>query len=280
MKNLIFALFTVCFAFVLSAQQNDYVKEAWKTEPKLQTPESVLYYPKANILFVSNIAGKPTEKDHTGFISKVGLNGEIVDLKWVDGISAPKGMAIYNGKLYVSNIDELVEIDIANAKISKRYRAPGATFLNDVAVNRYGTVYVSDMGKNTIWYLHNKKFEIWLTGNNLLHPNGLYAEHDHLLVGNKNYILKIHYKSKKAVKYIDNTGSIDGLVSTGKGSYLISDWAQHVYLVEYGKNRIEIFSSGKENVNAADIEYIPEKNLLLIPTFFDNRVAAYKVLKF
>lgn len=279
MKILKLIVAALTLSTTVLAQSDGTVKEVWKTEQKLQTPESVLYYPTDNILFVSNIAGNPTEKDNTGFISKIGINGKIIDLKWVEGISAPKGMAINEGKLYVSNIDELVEIDIAKAKIIKRYKAPGAKFLNDVAINRYGTVFVTDMQQNTIWYLHGKKFEIWLASNDLQHPNGLYAEHNELLVGNKDYILKIHYKSKQAVRYIENTGSIDGLVPTGNGAYLISDWLGHVYLVKSGAERKLIFSSGNEKINAADIEYIPTKKLLLIPTFFDNRVAAYELLK-
>ncbi len=279
MKNIILMALVFSFVHFVSAQNNNFVKEIWKTEQKLQTPESVLYYPTDNILFVSNIAGNPTGKDNKGFISKVDLQGNILDLKWVEGISAPKGMAINKGKLYVSNIDELVEIDIAKAKISKRYKAPGATFLNDVAVNRYGTVFVSDMGKNTIWYLHGNKFEIWLASDDLKKPNGLYAEQNHLLIGNKDYILKVHYKSKQVAYYIKNTGSIDGLVPTGTGAYLISDWVGNVYKVEAGKEKLKIFSSGDKNINVADIEYIQAKNMLLIPTFFDNRVAAYKLLK-
>ncbi len=42
-------------------------------------------------------------------------------------------MAIYKGKLYVSDIDQLVEIDIENGKIIKKYNAEDAVFLNDVA---------------------------------------------------------------------------------------------------------------------------------------------------
>ncbi len=279
MKKIILIVQVFLLAHLALAQNNNFVKEIWKTEQKLQIPESVLYYPTDNILFVSNIAGNPTDKDNTGFISKLDIQGNILDLKWVEGISAPKGMAINNGKLYVSNIDELVEIDIAKAKISKRYKAPGATFLNDVAVNRYGTVFVSDMGQNTIWYLHGNKFGIWLASDDLKKPNGLYAEQNHLLIGNKDYILKVHYKSKQAEYYIKNTGSIDGLVPTGTGAYLISDWVGNVYKVAAGKEKLKIFSTGNKNINAADIEYIQAKKILLIPTFFDNRVAAYELLK-
>jgi DNA-binding beta-propeller fold protein YncE len=117
----------------------------------LKNPESVIYSPKQDILFVSNIDGKPNEKDQKGFISKVSpSNGNIIELSWITGLNAPKGMAIYNNtKLYVSDITDLVEIDITNGKIIKRFNAPGSVFLNDVASDNHGNIYVSDTGTNT-----------------------------------------------------------------------------------------------------------------------------------
>jgi DNA-binding beta-propeller fold protein YncE len=95
----------------------------WETPANLKNPESVAYAPKQNVLFVSNVNGKPDEKDQNGFISKISpYNGTIIDLNWVTGLNAPKGMAISNdnSKLYVSDITDLVEIDIVNGKIIKR----------------------------------------------------------------------------------------------------------------------------------------------------------------
>lgn len=276
--NVGFLLVVILSASIYSFGQNGkHVELLWKTEKKLQTPESVLYYAEEEILFVSSIDGNPESKDNDGFISKVNLKGEIIKLNWVERISAPKGMGIYKGKLYVSNIDQLIEIDIANAKITKRYNATDAKFLNDIAVDKSGNVYVSDMRTNKIWRLSEGKIEVWLEIDDLQHPNGLFVEKTKLLIGNHGYILSVDLKTKKAEKYILNTGPIDGLVPNGKGSYLISDWAQNVYLVHPKKEKIKILNTGSQNINAADIEYIPMKKLLFVPTFFDNSVMAYKI---
>ncbi|MCD6296427.1 MAG: ATP/GTP-binding protein, partial [Deltaproteobacteria bacterium] len=74
----------------------------WETEKELRVPESVLYDASGNILYVSSINGRPTEKNGRGFISKVSLNGKIEVLKWATGLDAPKGSAIHGNKLYVS----------------------------------------------------------------------------------------------------------------------------------------------------------------------------------
>jgi streptogramin lyase len=62
-----------------------------------------------------------------------------------------------NSKLYVSDITDLVEINIANGQITNRYNAPGGAFLNDVVSDEQGNIYVSDTGTNAIYKLDNNK---------------------------------------------------------------------------------------------------------------------------
>jgi hypothetical protein len=40
-----------------------------------------------------------------------------------------------------------------------------------------------------------------------------------------------------------------------------------------------VLDTRTDSVSAADIEYIQEKNLLLVPGFFKNKVMAYEVTK-
>ena len=57
------------------------LNKLWETPANLKNPESVAYAPKQNILFVSNVNGKPDQKDQNGFISKISpSNGGIIDL--------------------------------------------------------------------------------------------------------------------------------------------------------------------------------------------------------
>jgi hypothetical protein len=62
-------LFLVLFLFVAvtttniaAAQESDQVQKIWETQTQLKTPESVVYEPTENVLFVSSIDGKPDEK--------------------------------------------------------------------------------------------------------------------------------------------------------------------------------------------------------------------------
>src|SRR5207248_6062468 len=129
---------------------------------------------------------KPDQKDQNGFISKVSpSNGSIIQSNWVTGLDAPKGIAISNdgSKLYVSDITNLVEIDIASGKVIKRFNAPGSAFLNDVLLDNQGNIYVSDTGTNTIYKLDtnvkdNLSLQVWLKSPELNGPNGLHVDNN------------------------------------------------------------------------------------------------------
>ena len=111
----------------------------------LHNPESAVYDPVLNHLYVSNVDGSPNDKDRNGFISIVSLDGKIINKKWVTGLNAPKGLTLHGRTLYTTDIDELVSINIDNGQITNRFKVDDAKFLNDVAADKNGNVYVSDM---------------------------------------------------------------------------------------------------------------------------------------
>ena len=76
----------------------------------------LLNYLYSNVLYVSNITDHPFNKDGTGYLSKIGLDGTVIEQKWIDKLNAPKGLTISKDKLYIADVDELVEVDIATAK--------------------------------------------------------------------------------------------------------------------------------------------------------------------
>ena len=122
------------YASAAEAQQHQLIK-LWETDSILKVPESVLYHPGSKMLFVSNIDGKPTEKDSQGSIARVSLDGKKVDNTWAIGLSAPKGMGIHNNTLFVADVDEVVGIALSSGKITERIPVAGAVFLYYVLSN-------------------------------------------------------------------------------------------------------------------------------------------------
>ncbi len=266
----------------------DEAKLIWERSG-FMTPESVVYDAKRNIVFVSNINGQPNDKDGNGYISILRPDGTVIKSKWVDGMSAPKGMVISGDKLYVSDIDQLIEIEMDRGRISNRWKAEGAIFLNDTAIDGSGQVYVSDMLADTIYRLADGKLSAWVKNPALESPNGLMVEGDRLLVGSwglrtegfatsvVGHMKTISLESGEISSLGNGTpvGNLDGLEPDGKGAYLVTDW------MSGGLYRIQ--SSGAAellldlNQGSADHEFIEKKRLVIIPMMMDDKIVAYEV---
>lgn len=250
--------------------------KVWETEAIFKVPESVCYDPAEKMLYISNINGKPLDKDTNGFISKCGLDGKVISFEWATGLHAPKGMGIAGEKFYVSDIDRVAEIDLKTGEITKFFEVAGSGFLNDIAIDGEGNVYISDMMDTKIYRISADTLVLWLDDPILTRPNGLFVMDDYLMIGCKK-IMKASLQDRALEEWLLETGSIDGLESTGDEGFLFSDWQGNVYLVDGEKNIEKLLDLTGENKNAADIEFIPSEKLLLVPTFGANSVIAYKL---
>ena len=76
-------------------------------------------------------------------------------------------------------------------------------------------------------------------------------------------------------QYADGLGKADGVVKLNFGNYMVSDWRGEIFLVEKDKTT-SLYNSMEEKTQTADIGIIPGQDVVLIPTFFGNRVKAYR----
>ncbi len=274
MKKVFFILLIVSiFYSIISAFT---IKEIWSIAD-LDCPESVVYYPKEDIIFVSNINGEPYEHDKNGYISKIKPNGDIVDKKWIATLDAPKGMAIFNNFLYVADINQLVVIDINKSEIVNRVEIPEADFLNDVEKDEFGNIYISDSSSNpgVIYKYSSGKVEKWISSEKIRRPNGLLSVNDTLYVGSfaNGDLSKVNLLTKK-ITFVGNfINAIDGITIVDSTNIILSNWFNKIALVD----NFSVSHKIKCNHNCADIFYLKDYQSLLIPTFFNNKLIAYKI---
>jgi len=277
------------FSPALSLAETLTAQKLWETQPEFKNPESAIYDETRDTLYISNVDGDAMGKDGYGSISRMTPDGNITDLQWVTGLNAPKGMAIVDDKLYVADIDTLIEIDLATGAIGHRYGAPGAQFLNDVTADSTGNVYVSDMMTNRIHWLHNGVFEVWLEGPMLENPNGLLAVGDKLYLGTwgamkggfntpvPGHIKVISLTDKSVIDFGSDkpVGNMDGIEILDDGSILATDWMAGGLMTVAATG--EVTSLLDLAPGSADHEYIPAKNLVIIPMMQGGTVAAYQL---
>ena len=174
-------------------------------------------------------------------------------------------------------IDRIHVIDKNKNRIVKTVDVAGAKFLNDIAIDAIGNVYITDMAAGKVLILKNDSVETWIDLHGDSKPNGLFMETTDLLVGTAGGLLRIDLAGKDIKLEIPNKGGIDGLKKIRKGVYIVSDWKGKTQLIGINKAPEVIVDTSTDKINAADLEYIPDQKLLLIPTFFDNRVVAYRL---
>lgn len=246
----------------------------WETPDSLFTNESVLFDAGTATIYVSNIEGQdPNGKDGKGSIGTISKDGKIVNAAWVSGLNAPKGMGIANGKLYVTDIDELVEIDIASAKVSKKYKVDSAIFLNDLAIQN-NKVYFSDSRTGKVHLFDAGTVSTFSNGNEGI--NGLEVAADGTLYGLDGSGLKKWNADGTSSIINSNVTGGDGLVILKDGRFVASKWQGEIWFVSDTSQTLMLDTKAAES-NTADIGFIPNENMVLVPTFFKNKVVAYKL---
>lgn len=267
---------TALFLLPASLAAQPALQKIWETDG-LRVPESVLVYQHDNekFLFVSEIDGKGDEADGKGGVARLSTDGKILEHNWVRGLNAPKGLATYQGKLYVADLTEVVVIDIATATVEQKIPAEDAIFLNDVTVDEKGIVYVSDTRKNRVYRLENNTISIWLE--DIEAANGLKVIEGDLYIAANDKLLKSDGEKNITEIASGFEQRADGLEPIGNGDFLVTCWAGIIYYV-YADGRIEkLADTQQEKVNTADLGWDPQTQTLYVPTFFTNSVIAFKL---
>ncbi len=274
MKILLLSILSVC-VLQNHAQQRCSLSEKWQTDTTLQTPESVLFYKKGKFLFVSNINGKSGDKDGNGSIAKVALDGTILNADWITGLNAPKGLGVYKNLLYVTDLTEIVVIDIAKSMIIKKITIDSAKFLNDLTVDAEGTVYVSDSRTGKVHSIKNDVITTYIE--KLQGPNGLLITNEGLYVLDRGSLL-LYKDGKQIAKVADGMdASTDGIEQVNPNEFVVSCWSGVVYYIFSSGAKQVILDTRTEKINSADIGYNAKEKVIYIPTFYKNKVVAYEL---
>ena len=259
----------------------------------LDAPESVYVDDSSNQIYISNVAGDGLEYDGNGWISKFDMNGKMLSGKWIkNGLNAPKGMAVFEGKLYVADIKNLVVYDVKTGGFIKKTLLPDAIILNDITIDRKNKIlFVSDTIGNTIYELDlaTYKFSVTDSGEHLESPNGLFYSKGRLIVGSwgigirpdwsteeKGSLYSLNLTTKEKKILAPNLGQLDGVeIDPNKKDIIyVSDWvAGVVYSFELSTGRTSVIAT--DIPGAADLGLRQSrggKTEILVPSMSKNEI--------
>ncbi|HGG57170.1 MAG TPA: hypothetical protein ENK31_05185 [Nannocystis exedens] len=234
--------------------------------------------------YISNIVGDPGVKDGNGYISRLNSDGSVDAMQWATGFDGPKGLAIRGDRLYVADIDRLHVVNVVDGTILKTHTIAGAGFLNDVAVDMMGSVYVSDTATNTIHVLKGGNApQVFLQNDDLHGANGLAFAGDRLFVasigdGNKEGAI-YEIKGGAAVQLGSLSGSLDGLVAQ-IDTLLVTVFNGLLYEVPYADGvpvLLRDLAADNSFMSSADLGLARDLGILAIPDLLGDKVGFFPI---
>lgn len=242
-------------------------------------PESVIYDEGTKYFYVSNMADK-TEGD--GFISRISRKWKDQEHSWITGLNNPKGLLVKGDRLYVTDVEYLIEMDLNSGEILRRIPVEGAKSLNDLAMDADGNIFISDLAGSSIYKMNERgEIEEWLSSPDLEKPNGLYVTPEAILVAawgdnQDGNILQVDRSTKEISRITTKgIGNMDGIQVKGDGEYYVSDWATgKIYTVDMEGNLKEVITSEK---SSGDILYLRDDEKLYLPMNHQNELWIYNM---
>ena len=250
-----------------------------RTVTGIAFPESVAYDPKAKVLYTGQWAElKPPEKDGKGKISKVSLDGKVLEDRFLpaqgETLHKPKGIWVRGERLWVTDIDAIWIFDLKSRK-GRKLDLPGMGFANDPAVQG-NKLYISDNRGDMLYRVEPADFlnhqgspqvAVVFAGKSI-NPNGLYPARDGslLMVGFQS--LKqargIYSVSKSGeIKTLSKEiGGLDGVYELRDGSLLVTDWNSGSLFRWSPKTGMQTLASGFKG--PADFCVIPDEKGLTV----------------
>ncbi len=265
MNKLIFVL-----ALVTSGNSQLLAQQVLVELGGFEKPESALYWEEKRAWLVSNVGpGGPTEKSGRGYLSLVNEMGNEPHQKWLEGLNAPKGLCWSEGRLFVADVDRVVEIDPTGPRIIRIVSLPGAKFLNDlVHLPGYGVV-VSDTQAGALFLVTENGGAQWLKIPELGGPNGLWWDGQRLVLAQfrgakgPGQLWSLDPARPEILQKLSSLqGSLDGVANLVPRGLLVSDYQSgKIYLVE--NDVPALFWSGKKGT--ADLGVSTASRLIAVP---------------
>ncbi|MGH7233322.1 MAG: hypothetical protein ACREJU_18465 [Nitrospiraceae bacterium] len=258
----------------------------------LQGPQSFLADPSGEVYFISSANGDPDVKDNNGFITKLDQSGKVAQLQFIQGgandaiLHSPKGMAIVDQMLYVTDLDALRGFDKTTGRTVvtvsfDQYRRNGAgVSLIDVVYDGRGLLYVSDTDADTIYRINVSQehaVSILAKDRSLAGPRGLalHPKTGRLIVAswNKGKILEVTPEGVIS-ELVSNSffssrfHNLDGVDFDNWGNMYVSDFTAGKVWRMRPDGRFDVIAEYLPS--PADIGVDRKNHLILVPYEYGN----------
>jgi len=254
----------------------------------LQTPYGFLADASGEDYFISNVNGEAEVKDNNGFITKLDPSGKVVKLRFIAGgegatvLHAPKGMAIVDQILYVTDLDTIRGFDKRTGKpaLMVSFNGYAGTSLSDLAYDGHGLLYASDTAANAIYRIDTARqhaITVLVRDPALAGPRGLavHPKTGNLIVASwlKGNILEVK-PDGTITELVSNSffssrfNNLDGVDFDGLGNMYVSDFTGGKIWRMRPDRHFDVIAEFLST--PADISVDRKNHLILVPYQYGN----------
>lgn len=291
---LLLLIFTSCSSNTEQQEEEDPTTSLQEVDDRITVideglagPEAVRYDPDQDVYFVSNFNGSSSEADSNGYIAKARPDGSIDSLKFLTGteeapLHSPRGMYITGDTLFVADLKGVHGFNKQTAEQVAFFDftdfEPG--FLNDVAVDTSGVIYVTDTGQARVYQI--KESDISIVADSLADPpNGITLDrnNDQLVIApwNGGQIFRSFSPADSTLQdfiTVESGGNFDG-IEPYNGSFLVSSQNDSsLYLISNNQESKALIKTGPE---PADIALDTKRDQVAIPYIELDRVDIWQL---
>ena len=239
----------------------------------LHSPQAVVHDEEQDVYFVSNLDG--------GFIARVSPEGGVLEMKFIEGLAAPRGMAIRGTELWIADGEKLRAFDrVTGASLQTINLAPkGAVLLSNVVVGPDDAIYVTDTdvrmkgkkervraGDGRIFRVEQDgDVEVAVSGEELRSPTGIAWDGLRFLVTQAYGNEVLAWSPGSAAKAVmRGPGAYEGIVVLPSGAVIVS--SQHDEGLHYAFGTGDLRPLFSRPPAPAGIGFDRKRNRLLVPS--------------
>jgi sugar lactone lactonase YvrE len=247
-------------------------------------PENLVYDSASDVILVTNINGDPAQKDGNGFVSRISGDWRNVQLKWIDGLDAPKGIILRGDTVFIADVNAVRLFDRQTGKALAVRQVKGGG-LNDLVFDNTGTLYVTDTGPertptvkpdtskdiDAVYRFDGVQAHAIAHGTQLQRPDGIAFDGTSIIVAplGGNTLYRVDKAGKRTNLLPLANGQLDGLWRMHDGRLLVTSWeGKCIFLVD-GDSVTTLMS---DIDSPAGVGIDTRRDRLLVSSFNDNRL--------
>ena len=192
------------------------------------------------------------------------------------GLSQPKGMRSYMGRLWVAAKDRAVSIDIRTAQVISELKLSATANIVDVALDNTGAVYTADIQNNVIWK-NSQEYKTFKSAS----PSAVLIIINDLFILTNQFLVKINLSTKKEeVLFRWQRKTSGGLELAANGDFILGD-IEHEALLYVTKDGKIVSKKPTPNLTGDfGYQYFKEskQDQLLLPIKNESKIKFSEVL--